>query len=321
MIPLFPAAAATLESMTGTDLSSTAIIVVNFGSHELLEANLVVVSSESPEATVVVVDNFISLEERQHVVHLCLIKGWTSVLLDANVGFGEGVNAGVSAALAGGVSTLVILNPDAVIHRESVERLVSRTVDEPMSMVAPIVLDPLGRVWFSGSDVYMGDGRMGNPRARAENPAREYREWLSGACLALSSLLWGELKGFDPDYFLYWEDVDLSFRVVEAGGRLVVERDAEAIHDEGGTHTEVLRGRAKSETYYYYNIRNRLIYAAKTLDDEHLAKWLRATRRVSYEILLQGGRAQFARPLIPLRAYLRGTRDGRRFVRDTRPSA
>jgi N-acetylglucosaminyl-diphospho-decaprenol L-rhamnosyltransferase len=306
--------------MTGTDLSSTALVVVNFGSHALLEANLETVSSASPELLVVVVDNFTSAAEQAEVRRLGATHHWTAVLLDTNTGFGEGVNAGVATALAAGSTTLVVLNPDATIPRAGLESLVARAAAEPRSMVAPVIYRSNGRIWFGGSDVYTDDGRMGNPRLRTERAGRPYREWLTGACFAMSSELWRELGGFDPDYFLYWEDVDLSYRVVAAGGSLVVEREAEAIHDAGGTHTETLRGRAKSETYYYYNIRNRLVYAAKTLDDRQLAGWLRTTLRVSYEILLQGGRAQFIRPWVPLRAYVRGVRDGRRFVRATRPS-
>jgi GT2 family glycosyltransferase len=36
--------------------------------------------------------------------------------------------------------------------------------------------------------------------------------WLTGACLAVSKQVWQATGGFDPDYFLYWEDVDYSQR-------------------------------------------------------------------------------------------------------------
>lgn len=306
--------------MAAIDLSTTAIVVVNYGSHALLETNLAAVTLECPEAHVIVVDNFTSSGEQAEVRRLSAAHLWTALLLETNTGFGEGVNAGATAAIEAGARSLIVLNPDATIGRAGLERLVTRVTREPRAMVAPVIYRSNGRMWFGGSDVYTDDGRMGNPRLRSERAGRPYREWLTGACFAMTSELWRELDGFDHDYFLYWEDVDLSYRVVAAGGSLIVEREAEAIHDAGGTHTETLRGRAKSETFYYYNIRNRLVYAAKTIDDDRLAGWLRATSRVSYEILLQGGKAQFLRPWIPIRAYVRGIRDGRRFLRARRSS-
>jgi N-acetylglucosaminyl-diphospho-decaprenol L-rhamnosyltransferase len=295
-------------------LGSAAVVVVNYGSHALLETNLAAVSSAAPEATYIVVDNFTSADEQAELARLGSAHDWTIVALSTNTGFGHGVNAGVDAAIAAGCTTILVLNPDASIGRESLERLISAVDADRTLMVAPIVRESNGRVWFGGADVLLDDGRMSNPRRRPEREGRPYRAWLSGACFAISAELWVRSGGFDPDYFLYWEDVDLSYRVQRVGGHLEVDAAAEAIHDEGGTHTQRLRWRAKSETYYYYNIRNRLVYAAKHIDGTGRRGWLKATPRVSYEILLQGGRTQFLLPWIPVRAYLKGIRDGRRFL-------
>lgn len=300
------------------DLHGVAIIVVNYGSSELLRQNLVPVAREAAGADIVVVDNFTSSAEQRAVLELCGQQGWRPVLLLTNTGFGEGVNAGARTALDDGADVLIVLNPDASICRPAIERLVGLVRDDPFVVAAPTIWRTDGRRWFSGSDLLLEDGRMSSPARRAAHPDRRFRAWLTGACFAISGELWQVLDGFDPDYFLYWEDVDLSWRVLEVGGQLVVDAEADAVHDAGGTHTQRLTGRAKSELYYYYNIRNRLMFAAKHIDVEDLRSWLSVTRRVSYEILLQGGRAQFVRPWRPIRAYLRGIRDGRRFLNDRR---
>jgi N-acetylglucosaminyl-diphospho-decaprenol L-rhamnosyltransferase len=297
-------------------LAGAAVVVVNYGSHALLEANLVRVSAANPELTCVVVDNFTTASERDSVAGLGDIYGWTVVSLDTNTGFGLGVNVGVDAAIATGCASVLVLNPDAFIDRESITRLIAAVSDDPLLMITPTVREPGGKIWFAGADVLLDDGRMSNPARRPERGGRPYREWLSGACFALSVELWRKSGGFDPDYFLYWEDVDLSYRVQKVGGRLEVDAEATAMHAQGGTHTEKLRWRAKSETYYYYNIRNRRVYAAKHVDAAQRTNWVRLAPRVSYEILLRGGRAQFLLPLIPVRAWVRGIRDGRRFIAD-----
>ncbi len=292
----------------------TAIIVVNFGSSKLLEVNLAPVAQGAPSALVVVVDNFSSRIEQVRVSELCARHGWSIVLSATNGGFGTGVNAGAQAALDAGRSILLVLNPDASIAATDMHRLVSRVRLDSSVLVAPVIWRSDGRMWFSGSDLLLADGRMSHPRHRGDRPPGEYREWVSGACFTISAQLWRATGGYDDDYFLYWEDVDFSQRVLEAGGRLFIDHGAAAIHDSGGTHVERVRGRAKSETYYYYNIRNRLIYAAKHLDEPLRSTWRKASLAVSLEILLQGGKGQFLWPSAPLRALYGGIRDGRRYL-------
>jgi hypothetical protein len=106
--------------------------------------------------------------------------------------------------------------------------------------------------------------------------------------------------------------VDFSRRVIAAGGSLHVVDEATAVHDEGGTQGRAVAERAKSEAYYYYNIRNRLLFAVKHLDDEGIRRWRRGAWLSAREVLLRGGRHQFLRPWVPLRAAYRGVRDGMR---------
>jgi GT2 family glycosyltransferase len=292
-----------------------AVIVVNYGSSDLLEANLTSLTRRSPGLLAVVVDNLTTAEERASMRALATAEGWELVEPDANIGFGAGVNRGVDRARERGADRFLILNPDATIEPDSAARLLAAVVHDPSALVAPRILRPDGSVWFAGSDLYLDDGRIRSRRRRPHDVDESRVEpWLTGACLALASALWDRVGGFSDDYFLYWEDVDLSHKVVTSGGRLVSLDDAVAIHAEGGTQAEGLAssGQAKSTTYYYYNIRNRLLFAALHLSDADYRAWLSHTRAVSWEILLQGGRRQFLTSLAPLRAGLRGMRDGRR---------
>ena len=125
----------------------------------------------------------------------------------------------------------------------------------------------------------------------------------------MSRTLFERLGGFDEAFFLYWEDVDLSYRWVAAGGRLVVRKDLAAVHDSGGTQGPQ-RGRAKSPTYYRYNCRNRLLFAARHLDRRSRLAWALLAPAVGWEILLRGGRRQLVRSWRPWWAALRGTLEG-----------
>lgn len=278
------------------------VVCVNFGSADLLEADFGPLVREA-RVTGVVVDNFSTLLERERIARLSEVWDWELVASD-NGGFGAGVNQGVLRALQLGCDTLVVINPDAQIPAQALDALINRVRDaaEP-TLAAPTVYRPDGSVWFAGADLYVADGRI---RSRARQLAdRERRPWVSGALFALTADTWQMVGGFDEDYFMYWEDVDFSWRLLESGGRLEVLEDIAAVHAEGGTQGvgQDKSGGAKSSLYYRYNIRNRLLFAAKHLDSEGWNAWLRQTPRVSWEILLQGGRRQFLRfgaPLVPL---------------------
>lgn len=297
-------------------LARTAVIVVSYNSAELLRRNLAPLSARAPEAQVVVVDNRSTDRARQELTALARRHRWSTVLPETNTGFGAGMNLGAARAAQAGAEVLVLLNPDALLGREDLVRLARRAHRCPDALVGPLVRDSSGKVVSDGVVVCLADGSMRSRRSRRPVPPGGTSPWLSGACLALSTGLFERVGGFDARYFLYWEDVDFSARILRAGGRLVLDRKALAVHDEGGTHAGGRQGsRAKSETYYYYNIRNRLLYAALHLERAGRRRWLLTAGTAAREIVLRGGRRQFLTSLRPLATALAATRDGYRLLR------
>lgn len=296
--------------------SSLAIVVVNYGSSALLERNLVDAAREMPNAAVYVVDNRSTVEESRIIGELAAREGWVALLQEGNLGFGPGVNRGVEAARADGRSRFLLINPDASIDAAATHLLLEAVDGDEKVVAAPLVVDGAGRVWSAGHVLDLDDGAT-HGRAWAEkHPDARVRRWLTGAALMINEAAWASVGGFDEDYFLYWEDVDFSLRIEDAGGRLVLVEQARAVHDEGGTQgigdPEM---HAKSPLYYYYNIRNRMLLAQKLLGPETVRRWDAGSRRAAREVLLRGGRRQLLKPWRPVGAAWRGWRDGRRLAR------
>ncbi|MBE9927255.1 glycosyltransferase family 2 protein [Cellulosimicrobium cellulans] len=282
------------------------MVVVSYGSAALLERNLGARGAVG-EARVLVVDNRSTTPERERVSRLADERGWDLLAPAENLGFGGGANLGMRAAFDAGADEVLLLNPDATIAAADVRTLRAAVQDDRLLLVSPVVLTPAGRRWFGGLDVYLDDGTFRAPSRRDEHPGAARVEWLSGACLLVTREVWERTGGFDDAYFLYWEDVDLSYRLQRAGGRVAVVEDAVAVHDEGGTHRDGRqRPEAKSETYYYYNIRNRMLFAAQHLDEVSVRRWRRSAPGNARAVLRRGGRRQFLRPVVPLRAAWRG---------------
>ncbi|RFU22793.1 glycosyltransferase family 2 protein [Geodermatophilus marinus] len=284
------------------------VVVVSYGSADLLRRTLGRSGLGGDDVCVVVVDNYSTAANRRAVAELGQAHGWTVVCLPDNRGFGAATNVGIARARELGCETFCCLNPDASVTPEVVEQLRVASLADATSVLAPRIVDSTGRTVFAGSTLGLADGRTGAPHSptRSRGPVEN---WLTGACLVLSAGMVDSTGGFAEDYFLYWEDVDLCHRVLAAGGSLVIRTDLVAVHDEGGTQGE-RRGRAKSDLYYRYNTRNRLLFAARNLSRPQLLGWLLRTPAVSWEILLRGGRRQLLHSPRPLLAAVRGTGEG-----------
>jgi GT2 family glycosyltransferase len=294
-----------------SDLARLAVVVVSYGDPALLERHTTQVAAALSPARIVVVDNHSTDAHRLAVRTLCEREGWTGVFPGTNTGFGAGCNLGAAAALAEGAEVLLFLNPDATIDAESAVRLVAAVEAEPLLLAGPTVLGPSGKVASAGLDLDLDAGTMRPWRRRAEAPDAATLPWVTGACFAVTRELWEQVSGFDERYFLYWEDVDLCARVQALGGRVAVIDGATAIHSGGGTQ-RAEGARAKSPAYYYFNIRNRALFARTWLSQERQRAWRRGAGGAAYEILMRGGRRQLLRPVRPVSAVVRGLRDGRR---------
>lgn len=295
-----------------------AIVVVNFGSHEMLRDALHCpeLPSTVGRISVVIVDNYSSEAERAAVSELCLERSWHLVLKDDNAGFGGGMNAGVEAARMLGADSAVLLNPDAVVSDEAIAQLIRATRGAPDTVWAPTISRSDGRLAFAGGTLNLTRGTLssrGLPAvARDASAVEPVEPWLSGACLALSLTLWDALGGFDPDYFMYWEDVDLTVRAHRSGARLSLIA-AGIVHDPGGTQ-RALAGPAKSPLYVRYNCRNRLVFAAKLLPPAARRRWSAYAPNFAVEVVLRSGRRALVRRPSLIAAAVLGTIEGLLYV-------
>ncbi|MEZ0164102.1 glycosyltransferase [Kineococcus sp. LSe6-4] len=278
------------------------VVVVNYGDPSVLEHHLLR-HDLTAVARVVVVDNFSTAAHRDAVAALCRRRGLDAVLLPRNDGFGAGVNAGAAHALAAGCRALLLVNPDLRLEPAVAAALHAEVRAHPDRLVAPRIVREDGRRWFDGAQVSLRTGRTGRT-GRLTGP--DLVPWLTGACLAVHRDLWEAVGGFAPEYFLYWEDVDLSLRVQRRGGRLLVREDLLAVHAVGGTQA----GAGKSPAYVRFHCRNRLLFARRNLGARAAARQALGAPRYAAEVLRRDGWRRLLVDRAPLRAAVRGTLAG-----------
>ena len=83
-----------------------------------------------------------------------------------------------------------------------------------------------------------------------------------GAFFLIRRSLFESLGGFDERFFVYLEDIDLSFRSQSLGFKSVYLADAQAYHAGGGTSRQV------KDVRLFYSLRSRLLYGFK-----HFLSW------------------------------------------------
>jgi GT2 family glycosyltransferase len=168
-------------------------------------------------------------------------------LLEAprNIGYGRGNNLG--AAFARG-EYLLIVNPDTLLLPEALERMLRFLQNHPdVGIVGPRLTFPDGnirdsfRTFPSPKDVFIKrtllrtlfSKRLRTYLQKDADPQRTRDvDWVVGACLFLRRDLFQELGGFDPRFFLFFEDTDLCRRCLQAGKRVVYFPEAEALDGE-----------------------------------------------------------------------------------------
>lgn len=168
------------------------------------------------------------------------------VPIPGNPGYGGAVNAAV-ARLPDGIEWILIANPDVELDAGAIDHLVETgRSDEAIGSVGPRIRNPDGSTYPSARSVpslRTGVGHAlfvnlwgANPwtrRYRADQaPADQRRDagWLSGSCVLVRRSAFDRIGGFDEGYFMYFEDVDLGYRLGRLGFRNVYEPAASALH-------------------------------------------------------------------------------------------
>ncbi|HEX7354544.1 MAG TPA: glycosyltransferase family 2 protein [Mycobacteriales bacterium] len=231
--------------MNATDAT---VVVVTWNGAHLLPACLDAVLPEG--APVLVVDNASTdgtvamLAERYPTVRV--------LASPVNAGFAGGV-----ARAFDHVSTpvVVLLNNDAVVRPGWLAALLRGFADPAVAAVTSRLLLPDGRVNSAGGVLtrngYGHDIGFGLPDGPAYDTAGEVA-YGCGAALALRADAVREVGGVDSRFFLYYEDVDLCWRLRLAGHRVVYAPDAVVDHEHSATAGEF------SLLHTYQTERNRL---------------------------------------------------------------
>jgi N-acetylglucosaminyl-diphospho-decaprenol L-rhamnosyltransferase len=229
-------------------LDRIAVVTVSYNSSAQLPEFLDSVAAQSSQpAHVLIADNASADLERTRTI--AEERGVDVLALPENVGNGGAINAAV-AALPAHVEFILISNPDVALGTGAVAALVDALAgSDDVGAVGPRILNPDGSTYPSARNLPslrtgVGHALLGRPwpsnpwtrsyRAETSSPLRRRSVgWLSGACMLVRRRAFEDVEGFDTGYFMYFEDVDLGYRLGRAGWHNSYEPSAVVTHIGG----------------------------------------------------------------------------------------
>lgn len=235
---------------TPSSAPAVAVVTVSYGSEAVLDGFLASVPAASIHpVSVTVADNKPGVGHG--VQRLAENAGAGYLPLENNLGYGGGMNA-AARTIPATTEWILISNPDVVLGTGAIDALVATGSSDPgIGAVGPAIYGEDGELYPSARSVpslRTGVGHalfanlwLGNPWTRAYRkdsaaaPVSRDAGWLSGACVLVRKSAFDSLGGFDDGFFMYFEDVDLGFRLGKAGFRNVYEPAAVVTHS--GAHS------------------------------------------------------------------------------------
>lgn len=240
------------------------VVVVNWNSGDQLKECInslkgvypvVVVDNNSTDNSLSAIENFEKVE---------IIKS------KENLGFGKACNLGAKNIKS---EFLLFLNPDATASPEILKRVhefMSVPSNKDVGICGVQLLEESGHVARSCSRfptpwrwIVHAMGlqkvvpKLGHRMAEWAHDSTRQVDQLIGAFFFVRRLIFEDLRGFDEQFFVYFEEVDFSKRAHQAGWKSVYLAQFQAFHAGGGTSNQVKARRL------FYSLRSRLLYAKK----------------------------------------------------------
>jgi GT2 family glycosyltransferase len=236
--------------------------------------------------------------------------GWVHLVPSPkNVGFGRGCNLGLEHV---NTPLVLFLNPDAALEPADLMKLVEFVNAHPqVGFVAPAIVDPDGGLQAAGGlptpwsiVAAAGGWSRWSPKQQPIKPgATPYPvQWLCGAVLLAHKAVLDRIGGFDPRFFLYFEETDLCLRAGRQGAELWTVGEAVARHIDGAIATRMeapLYSGCIAEHYFrsrfYYLVKHHGWSAAVFAELGELLlmslrvipRWLRGKKNLDFRVRLR----------------------------------
>ena len=240
------------------------VVIVSYRCRELLADCLASLAAQRDEVDmeVLVLDN----HSGDDTLEAAREHPWVDARdIGENVGFGRANNLGFARATGRAV---LALNPDTVVPAGALRACLDELWASPgIGVLSPKLVDPEGRLdrrckrgfptmwssfcYFTGLDQHLHDRRSTRYTAGwlPEDQAGDV-ESVMGAFMLMPREALMQVGGFDEQFFMYAEDIDLCLRFIEAGWRVHYWPEVTVVHVGAGSNVNGHRPPAADAAYF-----------------------------------------------------------------------
>lgn len=182
-----------------------------------------------------------------------------------NLGYAEGNNVGLRAALRDEIDFVLVVNNDTILAPNCLEGLVSELAAHPESAAAApkiVFHSAPTRLYYAGGIIHGGwhvTHRGFGEEDAAEFDSASETPWLTGCAVLMRRAVLERIGLFEPKFFLLFEDTDWSMRARRAGYTLRYAPQARLRHK-----ASLSFGSSRTPGYVYYYTRNNLLWIERT---------------------------------------------------------
>ncbi len=263
------------------------IIIVNYNVKEFLQnlVHSIHKAAQKINVEIIIVDNASSDGSVEFIT-----EKFPDVKLIANennLGFGKANNQGLKIAKG---KYFLLINPDSIVSEDTFTKMISFIETHPsVGLAGCKILNPDGTLqlacrrsfpgpWTSfckvtGLSTLFPNSKLFaryNLTYKDENQSYEV-DAISGSFMMMKREVYEKVGGFDEDFFMYGEDLDLCYRVQQSGFKVFYVHETQIIHYKG----ESTKRSSLDETKFFYEAMH--LFVKKHLSSSLLVQFILRT--------------------------------------------
>jgi GT2 family glycosyltransferase len=197
---------------------------------------------------------------------LWLLKGHYPDLIyidnKENLGYAEGNNRGIAYSIANNYVYSLVMNNDTLVDEDIVSSLSAHLGNHPEAAAAqPAIywLHDKTKLWNGkGGFNHILGLTYSDKTLPGDNPTYKNAVWVTGCCMLLRNSALSESGLLNKQFFLYYEDVELSFRLRDLNYELHYLPSVKMYHEAGVSARVEKKEGNLSPVIHYYVTRNRI---------------------------------------------------------------
>lgn len=253
---------------------SLGVIIVNYNSGKLLKNCIDSIlknnTIEELDLRIVIVDN--ASKDKSLDFNSVNDEKVITIKNDVNKGFGAACNQGIR--ILSNTDYILFLNPDTLVNINTFKKSIEFLKQKPdISILGVMHKDEEGKIktscsrkpvtkrvfWdiIGVSKVFPKVFKPATLMSDFDHKSSKFVDQVMGAYMFMKKEVVNDVKGFDENFFVYYEDADFSLRASNLGYKSYYNSDIEIIHHGRGTTAKI------SDISLFYNLRSRIQFITK----------------------------------------------------------